>query len=160
MIPELGQFALVLALLLAFVQATVPLIGSVTGNGRLMAVARPAAAGQFVFIALAFGFLTYAFVTQDFSVAYVAQNSNSKLPGAYRYSAVWGAQEGSLLLWVFVLSIWTVAVAALSRRLPEPFMARVLSVLGIVSLGFLMFTLFTSNPFLRPLPALAEGNDL
>jgi cytochrome c-type biogenesis protein CcmF len=160
MIPELGQFALVLALLIALVQSTVPLVGSFTGRARLMAVARPAAAGQFVFIALAFGCLTYAFVAQDFSVAYVAQNSNSKLPVAYRYSAVWGAHEGSLLLWVFVLSVWTVAVAALSKKLPDAFMARVLAVLGVVSVGFLAFTLFTSNPFLRHVPALPDGNDL
>src|SRR5688572_8185610 len=160
MIPELGQFALVLALLLAIVQFALPLWGAHTRNARLVALARPAAAGQFVFVALAFAFLTYAFVVQDFSVAYVAQNSNSKLPAYYRFSAVWGAHEGSLLLWALILSGWTVAVAALSRALPDTFVARVLSVLGIVSIGFLAFTLFTSNPFLRHLPALAEGNDL
>ena len=160
MIPELGQFALVLALLLAIVQATLPTFGAHTRNARLIALARPAAAGQFVFVALAFAFLTYAFVVQDFSVAYVAQNSNSKLPAYYRFSAVWGAHEGSLLLWALILSLWTVAVAAFSRSLPETFVARVLGVLGVVSIGFLAFTLFTSNPFLRHLPALAEGNDL
>ncbi|HVF35064.1 MAG TPA: heme lyase CcmF/NrfE family subunit [Candidatus Saccharimonadia bacterium] len=160
MIPELGQFALVLALLLALVQAVLPIWGAHTRNARLIALARPAAAGQFVFVALAFGFLTWAFVVQDFSVAYVAQNSNSKLPAYYRFSAVWGAHEGSLLLWALILSIWTIAVAAFSRALPDAFVARVLGVLGVVSVGFLAFTLFTSNPFLRHLPALAEGNDL
>ncbi len=160
MIPELGQFALALALLLALVQAVLPLYGAHTRNARLVALARPAAAGQFVFVALAFAFLTWAFVVQDFSVAYVAQNSNSKLPAYYRYSAVWGAHEGSLLLWALILSLWTVAVAAFSRSLPDTFVARVLAVLGVVSVGFLAFTLFTSNPFLRHLPALTEGNDL
>jgi cytochrome c-type biogenesis protein CcmF len=159
-IPELGQFALVLALLLAIVQCVLPLWGAHTRNARFIALARPAAAGQFVFVALAFAFLTYAFVVQDFSVAYVAQNSNSKLPSYYRFSAVWGAHEGSLLLWALILSLWTVAVAAFSRALPDTFVARVLGVLGFVSIGFISFTLFTSNPFLRHLPALAEGNDL
>jgi cytochrome c-type biogenesis protein CcmF len=160
MLPEVGQYALALALLLAIVQAVLPAVGAQVGHARLMALARPAAAGQFVFVAIAFGLLTWAFVTQDFSVAYVAQNSNSKLPAYYRFSAVWGAHEGSLLLWVLILNIWSVAVAALSRDLPAAFVARVLAVLGFVAIGFLSFTLFTSNPFLRHLPALAEGNDL
>jgi cytochrome c-type biogenesis protein CcmF len=160
MIPELGQFALALALLLAFIQATLPLYGSYTGNDRLMALARPAAAGQFVFVALAFAILTAAFVGSDFSVAYVASNSNSLLPWYYRFSAVWGGHEGSLLLWVLILNLWTVAVAALSGKLPREFMARVMSVLGIVSAGFMSFTMFTSNPFVRHLPALPEGRDL
>jgi cytochrome c-type biogenesis protein CcmF len=126
----------------------------------LIATARPAVAGQAVFVALAFGLLTYAFVNQDFSVVYVAQNSNSLLPWYYRFSAVWGAHEGSLLLWMLILNVWTVAVAIFSRRLPDAFMARVIGVLGFVSFGFLLFTVLTSNPFLRHLPALAEGNDL
>src|SRR5690606_4503846 len=129
------------------------------GNRALMAVARPAAAGQFVFVAMAFAVLTTAFMNQDFSVAYVAQNSNLQLPWYYRFSAVWGAHEGSLVLWLLILNVWTVAVAASSRRLPEDFMARVLGVLGFVSLGFLLFTVLTSNPFARHLPALADGND-
>src|SRR5690606_11448562 len=107
-----------------------------------------------------FAVLTIAFVQQDFSVAYVAQNSNSLLPVAYRFSAVWGAHEGSLLLWVLILAIWTAAVAYFSRSLPDAVVARVLSVLGLVSVGFLLFTLLTSNPFLRHLPALPEGRDL
>ncbi len=160
MLPELGQFALILALLLALVQCVLPIYGAWRGNAALMAVGRRAAAGQAVFVVLAFGILTYAFVSQDFSVTYVAQNSNLELPWYYRFSAVWGAHEGSLLLWILILNVWTVAVAAFSRSLPEAFMARVLGVLGFVSLGFLLFTVLTSNPFLRHLPALPDGNDL
>src|SRR5512141_890529 len=160
MLPELGQFALILALLLAAVQCALPIFGAWRGNATLIAVARPAVAGQAVFVVLAFGLLTYAFVSQDFSVAYVAQNSNLALPWYYRFSAVWGAHEGSLLLWVLILNVWTVAVAALSRRLPDALIARVLGVLGFVAFGFLLFTILTSNPFARHLPALADGNDL
>ncbi|RYD14730.1 MAG: heme lyase CcmF/NrfE family subunit [Lysobacteraceae bacterium] len=160
MLPELGQFALILALLLSLVQCVLPLVGAQTGNRALMAVARPAVAGQAVFVALAFALLTWAFVSQDFSVAYVAQHSNSLLPWYYRYSAVWGAHEGSLLLWILVLNIWTLAVAALSRNLPDDFMARVLGVLGFLSAGFLLFCVITSNPFARELPMPADGHDL
>jgi cytochrome c-type biogenesis protein CcmF len=160
MIPELGQFALILALLLSLVQCVLPILGAQLGNRALIAVARPAVAGQAVFVILAFTILTYAFVTQDFSVAYVAQNSNSLLPWYYRYSAVWGAHEGSLLLWILILNIWTVAVAAFSRKLPDDFMARVLGVLGFISFGFLLFTALTSNPFARELPMPLDGNDL
>ncbi|HEX7915174.1 heme lyase CcmF/NrfE family subunit [Rudaea sp.] len=160
MLPELGQFALILALLLALAQCVLPMIGAWRGNAALIATARPIATGQFVFVALAFGVLTYAFLTQDFSVRYVAQNSNLALPWYYRFSAVWGAHEGSLLLWVLILDVWTLALAAFSRRLPDAFIARVLGVLGFVSLGFLAFTIFTSNPFVRHLPALADGADL
>ncbi|HZP65413.1 MAG TPA: heme lyase CcmF/NrfE family subunit [Rudaea sp.] len=160
MLPELGQFALILALLLAFVQCALPIYGAWRGNETLIAIARPAVAGQAVFVVLAFGVLTHAFLVQDFSVAYVAQNSNLALPWYYRFSAVWGAHEGSLLLWILILNVWSVAVAALSRRLPEALMARVLGVLGFISFGFLLFTILTSNPFLRHLPALADGNDL
>jgi cytochrome c-type biogenesis protein CcmF len=160
MIPELGQFALILALLLACVQCVLPILGAARGNTALIAVARPAVAGQAVFVALAFGILTYAFVTQDFSVAYVAQNSNLALPWYYRFSAVWGAHEGSLMLWMLILNIWSVAVAAFSRKLPDALMARVLGVLGFIAFGFLLFTILTSNPFARHVPALADGNDL
>jgi cytochrome c-type biogenesis protein CcmF len=160
MLPELGQFALILALLLAAAQCALPIFGAWRGNRALMAVARPAVAGQAVFVVLAFVVLTYAFVTQDFSVAYVAQNSNLALPWYYRFSAVWGAHEGSLLLWILILNVWTVAVAAFSRRLPDPLIARVLGVLGFIAFGFLLFTILTSNPFARHLPALADGNDL
>ena len=160
MLPELGQFALILALLLAAVQFVLPMIGAHTGNRALMAVARPAAIGQFVFVVIAFAILTYAFMVMDFSVEYVAQNSNLRLPWYYRFSAVWGAHEGSLLLWILILNIWTLAVAVVSHRLPEDFMARVLGILGFVSLGFLLFTALTSNPFARLLPAVADGRDL
>src|SRR5689334_4900834 len=160
MLPELGQFALIIALLLAFVQCTLPLYGAWRNNAALVALARPVVAGQCVFVVLAFAILTHAFLAQDFSVAYVAQNSNSSLPWYYRFPAVWGAHEGSLLLWVLILNIWTVAVAAFSRHLPDALIARVLGVLGFISFGFLLFTILTSNPFLRHLPALADGNDL
>ena len=160
MLPELGQLALILALLLSAVQFVLPLIGAHIGNQALIRVARPAAAGQFVFVAMAFGVLTYAFLNQDFSVAYVAQNSNLVLPWYYRLSAVWGAHEGSLVLWILILNLWTIAVAAFSRRLPDEYMARVIGVLGFVSLGFLLFTVLLSNPFARHLPPLADGNDL
>ncbi|MGH8174298.1 MAG: heme lyase CcmF/NrfE family subunit, partial [Rhodanobacteraceae bacterium] len=160
MIPELGQLALILALLLAVAQCVLPILGAQIGNRTLMAVARPAVAGQAVFIALAFAILTFAFVTQDFSVQYVAQNSNRLLPWYYRFSAVWGAHEGSLLLWLLILNVWTVAVAAFSRRLPDDFISRVLGVLGFISVGFLLFTILTSNPFDRALPMPGDGNDL
>src|SRR3569832_2532933 len=132
MIPELGQFALVLALLLAAVQCVLPILGAARGNAALIGGARPAGAGQAVFVVLAFAILTYAFVTQDFSVAYVAQNSNHALPWYYRFSAVWGAHEGSLLLWILILFLWSVAVAACCRLLPDAVIARVLGVLGFV----------------------------
>ena len=160
MIPELGQLALILALLLAAAQCILPLIGAQTGNRALIATSRPIVAGQAVFVALAFAILTYAFLTQDFSVKYVALNSNLRLPWYYRFSAVWGAHEGSLLLWVLILNAWTVAVAAFSRRLPDDFIARVISVLGFIAFGFLLFTALTSNPFERALPMPFDGNDL
>ena len=160
MIPELGQLALILALLLAAAQCILPLIGAQTGSRALIATSRPIVAGQAVFVALAFAILTYAFVTQDFSVKYVALNSNRLLPWYYRFSAVWGAHEGSLLLWMVILNIWTVAVAALSHRLPDDFIARVISVLGFIAFGFLLFTVLTSNPFERALPMPFDGNDL
>ncbi|MBI3067323.1 MAG: hypothetical protein HYY79_00005, partial [Betaproteobacteria bacterium] len=119
MIPELGQFALVLAFTLALVQGIFPLVGAARGDSAWMSVARPAAHGQFVFLAIAFGCLTYAFVTNDFTVAYVANNSNSKLPLAYRIAGVWGGHEGSLLLWMLILALWMVAVTVFSRHLPE-----------------------------------------
>ncbi len=160
MIPELGQFALIVALLLAIVQSLVPLVGAGLGNRAWMAVARPAAYGQFAFLLISFVMLASAFIAQDFSVAYVAQNSNSLLPMQYRISAIWGGHEGSLLLWVLILGAWTIAVAAFSRSLPLIMVARVLGVMGLISIGFLLFTLLTSNPFLRHLPGLAEGRDL
>ncbi|MBV7475577.1 heme lyase CcmF/NrfE family subunit [Pseudoxanthomonas sp. PXM05] len=160
MLPELGQVTLILALLVSLLQAILPLAGAHRGKAAWMAVARPAAYGQLFLLLAAFVVLTVAFVTQDFSVKYVAENSNSLLPMMYRYSAVWGAHEGSLLLWVLVLGIWTAAVAEFSRHLPEAVVARVLGVMGVVSVGFLAFLIFTSNPFARLLPAPLEGRDL
>ncbi|MEN5395555.1 heme lyase CcmF/NrfE family subunit [Stenotrophomonas sp. TWI377] len=160
MLPELGQILLVTALLMAVLQTVLPLWGAHRGRATWMAVARPAAYAQLALLLGAFGVLTAAFVTQDFSVRYVAENSNSLLPLAYRYSAVWGAHEGSLLLWALVLALWCGAVALWSKRLPAEVSARVLGVLGIISIGFLAFLIFTSNPFARLLPAPLEGRDL
>src|SRR5678816_173885 len=160
MIPEVGQFALILALFLALTQATLPLIGAQTGNRTWMALAAPTGQAQFIFVAIAISCLGYSFITNDFSVLNVATNSNSQLPLHYRLAATWGSHEGSLLLWTFMLSLWTVAVSLFSRHLPEEMVARVLSVMGIVSVGFLLFMLLTSNPFARILPAPIDGNDL
>jgi cytochrome c-type biogenesis protein CcmF len=160
MLPELGQLLLILALLAALLQAAVPLAGAQRGDVRWMALARPAAFAQLALVAGAFAVLTHAFLVQDFSVAYVAENSNSLLPLVYRYSAVWGAHEGSLLLWTLILALWTGAVALCSRSLPAPVVARVIGTLALISLGFLAFLLFTSNPFARLLPAPLEGRDL
>ncbi|NYF34576.1 heme lyase CcmF/NrfE family subunit [Stenotrophomonas sp. JAI102] len=160
MLPELGQILLVTALLMALLQTVLPLWGAHRDRATWMAVARPAAYAQLALLLGAFGVLTAAFVTQDFSVRYVAENSNSLLPLAYRYSAVWGAHEGSLLLWALVLAVWCGAVARWSKRLPAVVSARVLGVLGIISIGFLAFLIFTSNPFARLIPAPLEGRDL
>lgn len=160
MLPELGQIALILALLIAGLQAVLPLAGAQRGKAGWMAIARPAAYAQLFLVLGAFVVLTVAFVTQDFSVKYVAENSNSLLPMVYRYTAVWGAHEGSLLLWTLVLAVWNAAVAEFSRGLPERVIARVLGVIGIISLGFLSFLIFTSNPFIRLLPSPLEGRDL
>ena len=161
MIPELGHLAMILALCLAVVQGTLPLIGAWRGDSQWMGLAQPAAWGQFSFLAFSFACLTYAFMVDDFSVAYVAQNSNSALPWYYKFSAVWGAHEGSLLLWAFILAGWTFAVSIFSRQLPEDMLARVLGVMGLISIGFLLFLIVTSNPFERLLPqAPMDGRDL
>ena len=160
MIPEIGHFALILALGMALVQSSLPLAGAALGQPNWMAVARPAAYAQCLFLAIAFGILTYAFIVNDFSVLYVATNSNTALPLQYRISAVWGAHEGSLLLWALILGLWTVAVAVFSRSLPMATVARVIGIMGLISIGFLMFMLFTSNPFERLIPAAVEGRDL
>jgi cytochrome c-type biogenesis protein CcmF len=160
MIPELGTFALILALCVTLAQGTLPLIGAHTGQQQWIALARPAAIVQALLLALAFGCLTTAFVQNDFSVLYVAQHSNTLLPLQYRVAAVWGGHEGSLLLWVLMLVLWALAVALLSRQLPDHMVARVLGVLGLVSAGFLLFILLTSNPFERLLPGAEEGRDL
>ena len=160
MVPEIGQFALIVALLLAVTQATFPLIGASRGNRTWIALAAPAGQAQFIFVALAFSCLAYSFITNDFSVLNVATNSNSQLPLHYRLAATWGSHEGSLLLWTLMLAIWTVAVSLFSRHLPEEMTARVLSVMGIVSVGFLLFMLLTSNPFTRLNPVPPDGRDL
>ena len=160
MIPEIGQLALALALCLALAQSSLGLAGAARVNSVWMGATRPAARGQFVFVAIAFGCLTYAFVANDFTVAYVASNSNSALPLAYRVSGVWGGHEGSILLWILMLAVWTVGVTLFSRHLPEEMVARVLGVMGLVSTGFLLFIIFTSNPFVRVFPAPADGRDL
>src|SRR5690349_164934 len=160
MIPEIGQFALILALLLAITQTVFPLVGASRGNRAWIALAAPAGQAQFIFVAIAFCCLGYSFITNDFSVLNVATNSNSQLPLHYRLAATWGSHEGSLLLWTLMLSLWTVAVSLFSRHLPEEMVARVLSVMGIVSVGFLLFMLLTSNPFARLFPVPPDGRDL
>ncbi|MCF5668287.1 heme lyase NrfEFG subunit NrfE, partial [Pseudomonas marginalis] len=160
-IPELGQLAMILALCFAIVQAVVPLLGAWRGDRLWMSLAQPAAWGQCAFLVFAFGCLTYAFMTDDFSVAYVANNSNSALPWYYKFSAVWGAHEGSLLLWALILGGWTFAVSVFSRQLPQVMLARVLAVMGMISIGFLLFLIMTSNPFTRILPQIpVDGRDL
>ncbi|MGV8824788.1 heme lyase CcmF/NrfE family subunit [Methylibium petroleiphilum] len=160
MIPELGQIALLLALATALVQGTLPLLGAARGRADWMALARPAAQTQFLLVALAFGCLVASFVRHDFSVLNVATNSNSALPLFYRIAASWGSHEGSLLLWVLMLSSWTLAVALRSRHLPVPVVSRILAVMGLISVGFLLFMLITSNPFDRLFPVPPDGNDL
>jgi cytochrome c-type biogenesis protein CcmF len=160
MVPEIGQFALILALLLALVQGTLPIAGAQRGVASWMALARPVSQGQFLFVAIAFACLAYSFVTNDFSVVNVASHSNSRLPVHYRFAATWGSHEGSLLLWVLMLTVWTLAVTLFSRHLPQEMVARVLGVMGLVNVGFLLFMLTTSNPFERLFPAAADGRDL
>src|SRR5260221_14490149 len=160
MAPELGVFSLILAFVLSLSQAFFGLTGAWRGKAVWMAVARPAVTGQFVFVIMAFACLVYSFVNNDFSVMYVARNSNSQLPLFYKVAALWGAHEGSLLLWILILSIWSVAVAAFSRQLPLTFSSRVLGVMGLVSGGFMLFTLWSFHTFLRVLPATADGGAL
>ena len=160
MLPEIGQFALILALSLAICQTVFPLVGAHRGDAAMMGVARTAATGQFLFVAVAFGCLTYAFLSDDFSVLYVANHSQLSLPTLYKVSAVWGAHEGSLLLWILLQAGWTLAVARFSSGLPVSFAARVIGVLGFLSVGFLLFIILTSNPFERLIPAVADGGDL
>ena len=160
MIPEIGQISLALALCLALALGVFPLVGAHTGNSRWMEVARPCSLGMLAFTALAFAMLAVSFFRHDFSVQYVAMHSNLKLPAMYRFAAVWSAHEGSLVLWQLILCAWTAAVALASRSLPQRLTARVLGVLGWISVGFLLFILLTSNPFLRLFPAAVDGADL
>jgi cytochrome c-type biogenesis protein CcmF len=160
MIPELGHFALILAALVALVLGTLPLLGAHQNRMAWVAIARPAATAMALLLTFSFACLVQSFVTNDFSVVYVAQHSNSLLPIQYRVAATWGGHEGSLLLWMLMLTWWAFGVAMLSRQLPDTMVARVLGTLGLVAFGFMLFILFTSNPFERLLPAAAEGRDL
>ncbi len=160
MLPELGHMALILAACLSLVLATVPLLGVQKGVQSWIALARPSAFGQLFFMVVSYGILTTAFIKHDFSVLYVASNSNTHLPFMYLIAGVWGSHEGSLLLWALILSLWTAAVALFSKSLPTELVARVLSIMGAVAVGFLLFIIFTSNPFERLFPAPLEGRDL
>ena len=160
MIPEIGHFALILCLALSIVQGVLPLVGAAKGNRALMAVARPAATANAFFGTVAIGCLAYSFYLSDFTVLNVANNSNSLLPWYYKVAATWGSHEGSILFWTVTLGWWGAAVAFCARRLPAEMVARVTGVLGLVGMGFLLFMLLTSNPFLRLFPAPAEGADL
>jgi len=159
-IPEIGHFALILALCLAVAQGIFPLVGSLNNTPSWVALARPLAWGQALFLTIATGALTYAFLVDDFSVLYVATNSNTLLPNVYKVSAVWGAHEGSLLLWAFFLGLWGAAIAIFSKNLSREVVGRVLAMMGIINIGFLLFMLFTSNPFNRLFPIPPEGRDL
>ena len=160
MIVELGHFATILALVIAFIQFLVPILGAHYGISSWIAIAKPAAKLQFILLLIGFLALSFAFLEQDFSVQYVAMNSNLALPWYYRLSAVWGAHEGSLLLWCLIIAVWTVAVAIFSQSLPKILLARVLAIMGFISFGFLCLLLFTSNPFERLIPAAVDGHDL
>ncbi len=160
MIPELGQFSLVLAAVLSVLLGVLPLWGTLRPNPTLQALARPLALLQFVLVALSFACLAYAFLNNDFSVKYVANHSNSLLPKQYQFAAVWGGHEGSLLLWMLMLTGWAAAVALFSQTLPLVMVARVLGVMGLITVGFMLFILFTSNPFDRLFPVPADGRDL
>ena len=160
MIVEIGHFALILAACVALLQGVMPLTGTATNNLRWQLLARPAAITQFLLLALAYGVLTHGALSDDFSIKYIAGHSNSLLPIQYKVASVWGGHEGSLLLWVLMLSGWTVAVALFSRSLPLAMVARVIGVLGLISAGFLAFVLLTSSPFERLFPAPLDGKDL
>ena len=160
MIPEFGHYALILALCVALIQGVLPLLGAHQGRREWLMLARPAAQTVFLLLATAFVILAWCFYTNDFSVLYVAEHSNSQMPVVYRLGAVWGGHEGSLLLWVFLLSTWTILVSQLSKSLDEFMVARVIGVLGLVMSGLLLFILTTSNPFLRLLPAAQDGRSL
>ncbi len=160
MIPEIGHFLLILALCISIVQTVFPLLGAQFGYSRWVAIARPAAYAQLLFMAGSYACLTIVFLNNDFSVLYAASNSNSELPTLYLISGVWGAHEGSLLLWALILSLWTAAVATFSRSVPRVMLARVIGVMGFVSVGLALFIVVTSNPFERLLPAAVEGRDL
>ncbi len=160
MIPEIGHFALILALSVAIVQGIFPLWGSLTGKPQWVSLAKPAAYGQLLFMVISFSCLLYAFLTNDFSVKYVANNSNTQMPTIFRVSALWGAHEGSLLLWAMILSGWGAAVAFFSKGIPPIMLSRVLSIMGLIGVGFMLFVIVTSNPFERLLQIPLEGRQL
>ena len=161
MIAEIGHFALIISLAMAVLLSILPLVGASRNNTMLMNTARPLSWGMFLLLFVSFVVLLWAFYTNDFTLNYVATNSNSQLPWYYRLTAVWGAHEGSLLLWVLIQSGWTVAVASFSRGMPQESVARVLAVMGMITVGFLLFIIVTSNPFLRTLPFFpVDGRDL
>lgn len=161
MLAELGNFSLVMALMVAILLSVYPMWGAYKDHQKMMAMAKPLAIGMFLFTAFAYFCLTYAFVHDDFSVAYVANTSNSTLPMHYKYTAVWGGHEGSFLLWTLILCVWTLAVALFSKAIPAKVLARVLAILGMVGIGFYLFMLLTSNPFDRLLPFYPiDGKDL
>jgi len=161
MIAELGNYGLALALALSIFLAILPLVGAEKGNAKLMNLGRPLTWAMFLALSLSFGSLFYLFAVNDFSVQYVVNNSNSTLPLQYRLSAVWGSHEGSLLLWIWLLALWAVGVATFTRKMPEEAVARVLSVMGLISIGFMVFIIFSSNPFNRTFPDFpADGREL
>ncbi|GAL28244.1 cytochrome c heme lyase subunit CcmF [Vibrio variabilis] len=161
MIAEIGHFALILSLSLSVLLSILPLFGASRNNTMLMNTARPLSWGMFIMLLISFLILEWAFYVNDFTIQYVANNSNTQLPWYYRLTAVWGAHEGSLLLWVLIQAAWTVAVAMFSRGMPQESVARVLAVMGMITVGFLLFIIVTSNPFLRTLPFFpVDGRDL
>lgn len=161
MMAELGNYALALGLGVSLFLGVLPLWGAAKGNNQLMTLARPLTMALFLCLSIAFGALFYLFAVNDFSVQYVVNNSNTQLPLYYRLSAVWGSHEGSLLLWIWLLSLWSAAVALLSRHLPQEAVARVLGIMGLISIGFILFVLFTSNPFNRTFPDFpVDGREL
>ncbi len=160
MIPEIGHFALILALFVAVAQAAVPLVGAACGNRAWMAVARPAALVQFALVGIAFGALTWCYVVSDFSVLNVVQNSHTNKPLLYKVAGVWANHEGSMLLWVFILGLYGMALSLFGGKLPPSLRARALAVQGLIAVGFILFILLTSNPFLRVDPAPINGEGL
>ena len=160
MIAELGHFALILALMVACVQGTIPLIGAEREHPGWMSFADQSAVVQFLLVAVSFGCLTHAYVTSDFSLVNVVQNSHSAKPMLYKVSGVWGNHEGSMLLWVLILAVFGAAVALFGRYLPPALKARALAIQALIAVGFYLFILLTSNPFERMFPPAADGQDL
>ena len=160
MIPELGHFALWLAVGVTLILGTLPLIGAQRGRAEWMALARPATHALLLLVSFSYLCLMSSFVRNDFTVLNVASHSNTALPVMYRIAASWGSHEGSLLLWLLMQAGWAWAVAMFSRNLPLPVLARILSVMGLLTLSFLLFVLFTSNPYERLFPAPLDGRDL